>query len=82
MDLTKEQEVAVMTAVESVIESSDDLEFFNDYQYDLVCEAVEVGIKSVDPVFDADGNVTTEARKAGLAAGILIGAKFTYPYTS
>jgi hypothetical protein len=72
MDLTKEQEVAVMTAVESVIESSDELEFFNDYQYDLVCDAVETGIESVNPVFDADGNVTVEAKKAGLDAGLLV----------
>ena len=76
MNLTKEQEVAVMAAVESVIESSDDLEFFNDYQYDLVCDAVEEGIKSVNPVFDADGNVTAEAKKAGLNAGLLICANF------
>lgn len=76
MGYTKEQEVAIMAAVESVIESSDDLEFYNDYQYDLVCEDVEAGIKSVDPVFDADGKVTAEAKKAGLDAGLLICANF------
>ena len=76
MELTKEQEVKMMTAVESIIEGSDELEFFNDRQYDLVCEAVEAGIKTVDPVFGADGEVTEAARKAGLDAGLLICANW------
>jgi hypothetical protein len=71
MDLTKEQEIKVMAAVESVIESSD-LEFYNDHQYDLVCDAVEAGIKTIDPVFDTSGNVTEAAKKAGLDAGLLV----------
>ena len=76
MEFTKEQEVTIMTAIESIIESSDDLEFYNDYQYDLVCDAVEAGIKIIDPVFDANGKVTAEAEKAGLDAGLLICVNF------
>ena len=72
MNLTKEQEVKIMAAVESVVESSDDLEFYNDHQYDLVTDAVEAGIKSADPVFNFFNNVSDEAKKAGFAAGMLV----------
>ena len=74
--MTKEQEIKIMAAIEQVIENSNELEFESDYQYDLVCEAVEAGIKTVDPMFDADGEITETARKAGLDAGLLICANW------
>ena len=64
----------VAVAIEDVIETDDSTQitFSNDFQYDKVCEAIESGIMATNPVFDANGNVTAEAKANGLKAAVAL----------